>query len=48
MQINEPAPAEMARMREAVKPVYERSAATIGKETVDRMVASLARIRGTN
>ncbi|MFN8759314.1 MAG: TRAP transporter substrate-binding protein [Tagaea sp.] len=48
MQVNEPAPAEMARMREAVKPVYERSAATIGKETVDRMMASLARIRGTN
>jgi TRAP-type transport system periplasmic protein len=48
MQVNEPAPAELARMREAVKPVYERSAATIGKETVDRMVAALARIRGTN
>jgi tripartite ATP-independent transporter DctP family solute receptor len=48
MQVNEIAPAEMARMREAVKPVYERSAATIGKETVDRMTATLARIRGTN
>ena len=48
MQVNEITPAEQARMREAVKPVYERSAPTIGKETVDRMVAALARIRGTN
>jgi hypothetical protein len=33
-------------MREVVKPVYERGAATIGKETVDRMQAELAKIRG--
>ncbi len=48
MQVNEIAPAEQARFRDAVKPVYERSAATIGKETVDRMVAALAKLRGTN
>jgi TRAP-type transport system periplasmic protein len=48
MQVTEIAPAEQARLREAVKPVYERGATTIGKETVDRMVAELARMRGTN
>ncbi len=48
MQVNEIAPAEQARMREAVKPVYERSAATIGKDTVDRMMAELAKLRKTN
>jgi len=46
MQINEIAPEQQKRMREAVKPVYERGAATIGKETVDRMQAELAKIRG--
>jgi TRAP-type transport system periplasmic protein len=45
MQVNEIAPAEQARMREAVKPVYERSAATIGKATVDLMLAELAKLR---
>ena len=46
MTINEIAPAEQKRMRDAVKPVYEKHAATIGKETVDRMNATLAKIRG--
>lgn len=46
MAINEISPAEQKRLREAVKPVYEKHAATIGKETVDRMNASLAKIRG--
>jgi TRAP-type C4-dicarboxylate transport system substrate-binding protein len=46
MLINEIAPEQQKRMREVVKPVYERGAATIGKETVDRMQAELARIRG--
>ncbi|MDX2104571.1 MAG: TRAP transporter substrate-binding protein [Alphaproteobacteria bacterium] len=45
MQINEVSPQEAARIREAVKPVYERHAATIGKETVDRMQAELAKLR---
>ncbi|MCO4052546.1 MAG: TRAP transporter substrate-binding protein [Bosea sp.] len=48
MQINEIAPEQQKRMREAVKPVYERAGATIGKETVDRMQAELARLRGSN
>ncbi len=48
MTINEIAPAEQKRMRDAVKGVYERGATTIGKETVDRMVAELAKMRGTN
>ncbi len=45
MLVNEIAPAEQARMRDAVKPVYERSAATIGKATVDLMLAELAKLR---
>jgi tripartite ATP-independent transporter DctP family solute receptor len=46
MIVNEIAPAEQARMRDAVKGVYERSAPTIGKETVDRIQAELAKLRG--
>jgi tripartite ATP-independent transporter DctP family solute receptor len=46
MQINELSPAEQKRLREAVKPVYDKHAATIGKDTVDRMNATLAKIRG--
>ena len=46
MTVNEIAPAEQKRMRDAVKPVYEKHAATIGKETVDKMNATLAKIRG--
>jgi TRAP-type transport system periplasmic protein len=45
MLVNELAPAEQARLREAVKPVYERHAATIGQETVAKMQDELARIR---
>ncbi len=48
MQVNEIAPEEQKRMRDAVKPVWERAQATVGKETVDRMQAELAKIRGTN
>jgi TRAP-type transport system periplasmic protein len=48
MQVNEIAPDEQKRMRDAVKPVYERASATVGKETVDRMQAELAKLRGTN
>jgi tripartite ATP-independent transporter DctP family solute receptor len=48
MQVNEIPADEQKRMREAVKPVYEKHAATIGKDTVDRMNAALAKIRGTN
>jgi TRAP-type transport system periplasmic protein len=45
MQVNELAAAEQARMREAVKPVYERHAATIGQETVSRMMEAIAQVR---
>jgi TRAP-type transport system periplasmic protein len=48
MQVNTIAPEEQKRMRDAVKPVYERSATSIGKETVDRMLAELGKLRGTN
>jgi TRAP-type C4-dicarboxylate transport system substrate-binding protein len=46
MVVNEISPAEQKRLRETVKPVYEKHAATIGKDTVDRMNATLAKIRG--
>jgi tripartite ATP-independent transporter DctP family solute receptor len=45
MQVNELAPAEIARMRDAVKPVYERHAATIGPETVAKMQEALDKVR---
>jgi tripartite ATP-independent transporter DctP family solute receptor len=45
MQVNELAAAEQTRMREAVKPVYERHAATIGQETVSRMMEAIAQVR---
>ena len=48
MTVNEIAPAEAQRMREAVKPVYERHAAQIGKATVDKMQEELAKLRKTN
>jgi TRAP-type transport system periplasmic protein len=45
MQVNEVAPAELARMREAVKPVYERHAQTIGTETIAKIQEELAKAR---
>lgn len=46
MQVNELSPPEQKRLRDAVKPVYDKHAATIGKETVDKMTATLAKLRG--
>jgi tripartite ATP-independent transporter DctP family solute receptor len=46
MLVNEITPAEQKRLRDSVKPVYEKHQSTIGKETVDRMNATLAKIRG--
>jgi TRAP-type transport system periplasmic protein len=46
MIVNEISADQQKRLRDAVKPVYERGAASIGKETVDRMQAELAKIRG--
>jgi TRAP-type transport system periplasmic protein len=45
MQVTELAPAEQARLRDAVKPVYDKHADTIGRETVSKMMAALAEIR---
>jgi tripartite ATP-independent transporter DctP family solute receptor len=45
VEVNELAPAEQARLREAVKPVYERHAPTIGQETVDKMMQALEKVR---
>jgi TRAP-type C4-dicarboxylate transport system substrate-binding protein len=47
MVVNDISPAEQKRLRDAVKPVYEKHSATIGKETVDKMNAALAKIRGS-
>ncbi len=45
MQVSELAPAEQARLRQAVLPVYDKHKETIGAETVQRMMAALAEIR---
>ena len=45
MQVNELPEAEVARMRDQAKPIYEKHGATIGKETVDRAMAELQKIR---
>ena len=42
---NELTPADQTAMREAVKPVYEKHAATIGQEVVDDMKAELTKLR---
>jgi tripartite ATP-independent transporter DctP family solute receptor len=46
MVVNELSETEQKRLRDAVKPVYEKHAATIGKDTVDRMLTALAKMRG--
>jgi tripartite ATP-independent transporter DctP family solute receptor len=48
MQVSEVAPAELTKMREATAAVYQRHEATIGKETIERLKADLAKIRGSN
>jgi TRAP-type transport system periplasmic protein len=45
MQVSQIAPAELTRMRDTVKPVYERHAETIGKETIAKVQEELARVR---
>lgn len=45
MAVNEIAPAEQVRMRDRVKPVYEKNATVIGEETVNLMQAELAKLR---
>jgi TRAP-type transport system periplasmic protein len=46
MEVTELTPEAQAAMREAVQPVYEKHAPTIGQETVDRMMAELKELRG--
>ena len=45
MRAHDISPAEVARMREATKPVYERHKASIGQETLDRLDAALKPLR---
>jgi tripartite ATP-independent transporter DctP family solute receptor len=46
MQVSEVTPAELAKMREATAAVYQRHEATIGKDTIARLQADLAKMRG--
>ena len=46
MQVTEIAPAELDKMRAATAPVYERSKASIGQETIDRIQTVLKPLRG--
>jgi TRAP-type transport system periplasmic protein len=46
MEVTELTPEAQAQMREAVQPVYEKHAATIGQEVVDKMMAELKKLRG--
>lgn len=45
MQVTEIAPAEVARMREKVRPVIEKHSAKIGAETIQEVNAALAKLR---
>lgn len=45
MEVTELSEEAQAAMREAVQPVYEKHAATIGQETVDRMMSALEELR---
>lgn len=45
MQINELAPAEVAKFREKMKPVIAKHAATVGEATVNEVNAALAALR---
>jgi tripartite ATP-independent transporter DctP family solute receptor len=46
LEVNDISEENMAEIREAVQGVYERNAATIGPEVVERVNAALAEIRG--
>ncbi len=45
MNVNEITPAEQVRMRDKVKPVYEKNASVIGEDTVKLMMVELEKIR---
>ena len=46
LEVNDISEENMAEIREAVQGVYERNAATIGEDVVERVQAALAEIRG--
>ncbi len=46
MTVNEITPAEMARIREKTKVVWDRQAKTIGNEAMDMVLGELKRVRG--
>lgn len=46
MAVNEISPAEMQRIRDKTKPIYERHAKEIGAEPIEMVTAELKRIRG--
>ncbi|WP_075293049.1 TRAP transporter substrate-binding protein [Pararhizobium arenae] len=48
MEINEVAPEEIARIQEALKPVYEKHADRIGRATVDGALKALEDLRKAN
>jgi TRAP-type transport system periplasmic protein len=45
MQVTELAPAEQAKMRDKMKPVIDKHAATVGEATVHELMAELAKLR---
>ncbi|MCZ2498972.1 DctP family TRAP transporter solute-binding subunit [Xylophilus sp. Kf1] len=45
MQVSEFSPAEMARLREKVKPVVDKYSASIGEATVKDLMAAIAQVR---
>jgi tripartite ATP-independent transporter DctP family solute receptor len=48
MQVNEVAPAELARIREKAKPVIDKFAKEVGESVYAEITAELAKKRGTN
>ncbi len=47
MQVNEISPEETMRLRDKLKVIYERNAASIGQEALDLVLGDLKRIRGS-
>jgi tripartite ATP-independent transporter DctP family solute receptor len=45
MEVNELTPDQQARMREQAREIYAKHGATIGQDTVDRMLAALDKVR---
>jgi TRAP-type C4-dicarboxylate transport system substrate-binding protein len=45
MQVNEPSPAELATMREKIRPVIDKHTKTIGDDLVKELYAEIAKVR---